>query len=199
MTHELEHDENDPRLKALLDAAAALPREADPPAGGWQAVASRITPRRSLPVRRVSRAWWGLAAAAVIVLGVMLPLRPKQANTPLMPISPPLIQQVAPVDQPAAPVALEVANPDLARTVDRYKESARELEAAIATRSMSLPPATREAVKKSLADIDAAIADLVAALGTAPHDSTLSGAITAVYEQKLDLLRRVRTASGASM
>lgn len=190
MTTNLEYDENDPRLKALLDAASALPSEADPPANGWQAVAGRIAGRRTSPARRATRAWWGLAAAAVIVIAVALPFRSRQAGAPPVATAP-----VATVQ----PISLEKANPSLARTVERYRTSARELEAAVAARSRTLPPATQEAIRKSLADIDAAIADLVAALGTAPNDPALSGAITAVYEQKLDLLRRVRTASGASM
>jgi hypothetical protein len=73
-------DELDPqRLRALLDAAARLPKTIDPPADAWQAIGDRITAARPVnvgtPVAPAAARWsrsmpWRLAAAAAVLIAV---------------------------------------------------------------------------------------------------------------------------------
>jgi len=99
----------------------------------------------------------------------------------------------------AVPVTLASANPTLAVVLEQYQKASRELEAEATQRSNALSPETREVVRRSLATIDSALADLRAALGADPRDASAGRALSLVYERKLDFLRRVRVLPAAGM
>ncbi len=99
----------------------------------------------------------------------------------------------------AIPAAFVSANPVLAAALREYRIAAGELEAAVATHTATLEPSTRDVVRRSMATIDTAIAELVAALGENPRDATVGKYLAALYGQKLDFLKRVRALPAAGM
>jgi len=215
------------RLRRLFDAVAELPREVAPPEDGWKAIRRRIDAGRvrtiapgesvAMPNRRLR--WWALAAAASILVAVAMPFvlrsRGKGATLPGPDEGPGAIASVplpAPPDAPpdptpaatiravtTIPTALAASNSVLASALDQYRQAARELEAEVAPRTAGLPPQTREVVRRSLATIDSAIADLYAALGQDPANTAAGQSLGAIYERKLDFLKRVRAMPGAGM
>jgi hypothetical protein len=211
------------RLRRLLAAAAELPREETPPEGAWLAIRSRIDAARvhaiapgiKAPARRRNFQWWSVATAATMVLtvGLFFAMRGRGKAAPQSlagsGASAAPLQRPVPVDSPAAqgpvravttvPLAHAASNPALAAAIDQYHQAARELEAVVAARTAALPPATRDVVRRSLATIDSAITDLRTALGHDPANAALGQYLTAVYEQKLDFLKRVRALPGAGM
>jgi hypothetical protein len=97
------------------------------------------------------------------------------------------------------PASIRSANPGLAAALRSYHDASRDLEVAVAARTATMSPATREVVRRSLATIDTAIAELRAALGDDPRNARLGTQISGIYEQKLDFLRRVRALPAAGM
>ena len=218
------HDSlDDEKLRRLLDAVDKLPRDAEPPASAWDAIRGRIDAQRvvaiapgaeTTPVRRSTR-WWQLAAAAGIVIAAAVavksgrqPIETAVVTADSAPIAPRTAIPL-PIDSPnprptvraltAVPASLSKASPALAAALDQYQQASRELEASISARTAAMPPATREVVRRSLATIDAAIADLRTALGADPHNSALGQYLSTAYEQKLDFLKRVRGIPVAGM
>jgi hypothetical protein len=222
-------EREDERLRRLLDAAAELPREAEPPRDAWNSIRARIDAQRVQAIapgtgtgapRRATR-WWRLAAAATIVVAIglsvmsqrrgkatMLPNGDSTSVVAVPPTVPPqpdtkLDSQPVTARRPIAlttvPTSLAASNPSLATAIDQYQQAARELEAAVIPRTANLPPATRDVVRRSLATIDSAIADLRTALGSDPRNAAVGQYLSAAYEQKLDFLKRVRSMPGAGM
>jgi hypothetical protein len=211
-------DELDPaRLERLLEDVARLPREVDPQADAWPAIRQRIEAQRVRPISPLAGAAapsrgtiprWRIAAAAalVIAVGTMFTLTnrtpaPQGEQISRDSATPPAL---LPPDAGATPVVpvgenLARANPTLAAVIDQYHQASRELEAEVASRTAGLSPATREVVRRSLATIDTAIADLRAALGANPRDAAAGQAISTVYERKLEFLKRVRALPAVGM
>lgn len=162
-------DMDDGRLTELLRAAAALPRQAEPPAEVWTGVRARIARPRP---RRMAPTW--LAAAAVVILlvgaGVVLPwLRGPVRNAKAVATAAP---------RPAvAAVAVE----------RQYAPTLAELDATL--QRDSLTPATVQVVDRSLADIDTAIAETRDALRADPSNAALVDILSSHYERKVDLLQ----------
>jgi hypothetical protein len=207
-------DELDPeKLERLLEDVARLPREVEPQADAWPAIRQRIEAQRvrsiapasiETPARRRLTRWIAAAAGLVIVVGTTLVLsnggkspEPQQVAADSAPPS----TLLPPVggDTPLVPASLATANPSLAAVLDQYHQASRELEAEVASRTAELSPATREVVRRSLATIDTAIADLRAALGANPRDAAAGQAISTVYERKLEFLKRVRALPAVGM
>jgi hypothetical protein len=212
------NDELDPtKLQQLLGATARLPREVEPSRDAWPAIRARIDAQR---VRSIAPATepvtvprhptrWLIAAAAVVVLATGIAVVARQDPTPTTPIAaitepPPAPAAPSSGGAPepsgvAIPVSVNSANPALAAALDQYREASRELEAEVAAHAAALSPNTREVVRRSLATIDTAIADLRAALGADPRDVAAGQALSLVYERKLDFLKRVRALPAAGM
>ncbi len=213
------NEELDPtKLQELLDATARLPREVEPSRDAWPAIRTRIEAQRvrsiapaqervTVPAQR-TRWLMAAAAAAVVVLATGLTLVTRQGTEPAASVAGPAA--------PAAPLpsggpessgaavavsasAANASNPALAAALDEYREASRELEAEVAAHAAALSPNTREVVRRSLATIDTAIADLRAALGADPRDVAAGQALSLVYERKLDFLKRVRALPAAGM
>jgi hypothetical protein len=207
-------DELDPeKLERLLEEVARLPREVEPQSDAWPAIRQRIEAQRvrsiapastGTPAPRSLTRWIAAAAGLVIVVGTTLVLsnggkspEPQQVAADSAPPS----TLLPPVggDTPLVPASLATANPSLAAVLDQYHQASRELEAEVASRTANLSPATREVVRRSLATIDTAIADLRAALGANPRDEAAGQAISTVYERKLEFLKRVRALPAVGM
>lgn len=157
------------RVRALVHAAAALPRDVAPPPEVWEGIRKRVRPRP----RRRTWALASLAAAAVLVFaaGTLIP-RPGRSG-----------KVRAPVAAVVIPAAL--------RSVDRnYEASIAELRLTLEQQRHTLSPATVRVVERSIAVIDAAIAEARAALAADPANEFIADVLAAQYEQKLDLLQR---------
>lgn len=209
-------DDLDPaKLERLLEDVGRLPREVAPSADAWPAIRQRIEAQRvraistashTTPARRSSTRWIAAAAAVVITVGTMLTMSDRakarqdeqvaRDSATYPSLLPPVAggTQIVPVGE-----NLATANPSLAAVIDQYHQASRELEAEVASRTAELSPATREVVRRSLATIDTAIADLRAALGANPRDAAAGQAISTVYERKLEFLKRVRALPVAGM
>ena len=215
----------DERLRRLLAAAAQLPTEAAVPNGTWDLIRTRIDTGRVRSIApgganggttHTSRThWWWLTAAAVVLVAVSVTFQPARrgkamvttahdssaqvATTPFTPSPDSSSSPLAGGPAIAVPVAVSSANPALAAALDQYHAATRELEAEVAAHTAALPPATREVVRRSLATIDSAITDLRMALGSDPRNASVGQYLGAMYEQKLDFLKRVRAIPAAGM
>lgn len=225
MTDDMNPLENE-RLRRLLDAAATLPREVPPPADAWNAIRRQIETQRVVPIgpgagRRADRgiAWWPIATAATVLLmvGFFFAMRGRGKAAPadfagatrggdtprvIAPVPGPVMRDSVQEPAraiPATPVASVASNPVMAAAIEQYRQATRELEAVVVARTAALPPETREVVRRSLATIDAAISDLRTALGHDPANAAVGQYLTAVYERKLEFLKRVRAMPGAGM
>ena len=216
MNDELESEE----LRRLLDATAQLQREVEPAANAWNEIRSRIdservrfiTPGADGSATRRPMRWWPIAAAATLLLvagtaivtrkGKARERQPMAMQPDAVPLpTPPETLSKIPVVRAVTgtPVALATRNPALVAVLDQYQLASRELEAVVIAQTASLPPATREVVRRSIETIDSAIADLRAALSSDPRNPSLGQYLSAAYEQKLDFLKRVRAMPGAGM
>jgi len=175
------------RVRALLAAAHALPRDVEPPPEVWAAVRARMAAERQ--VSRASRhRWWHngwLATAAALMLmlgtatfvGVLARGRPTKAKG---------MSVAAP---PPSPVLL---------AVDRnYVATIRELRTALAGQRTTLSPATVQTVERSLRVIDDAIAEARAALAADPGNQALVDILASHYERQVDLLQRATELSSS--
>jgi len=189
-------DELDPdRLRRLLAEAAGLPRAIEPERDAWPPIRERIESRRVRAIpgrplpdlapswRRVARLT-AAAAAVLIVTASVLVLRPGRGKSRPSDIT------VGPTPTPASLSPASAA--PLSAVLAQYEEAARELEAAVRARELALEPATRQVVRRSLAAIDSAIADLRAALEQDPGSTAVVRYLAAAYERKLDFLKRAR-------
>jgi hypothetical protein len=178
------------RVRALVDAAHALPRDIAPPDAVWDVVRSRVAAdaRTRAPRATVAR-WWhngwlATAAAIVLVLGtatfVTLASRGRSAKAKAM--------QVA--ASPASPVLY---------AVDRnYVATIRELRATLDAQRSTLAPSTIRTVERSLSVIDAAIAEARAALAADPANQYLVDILASRYERQVDLLQRATELSSSN-
>lgn len=172
------------RLRRLLDASAAIPDVVTPPDALWHSVQATIAARATHATRpRTPFAGWRQAAAAVALIVA------SSSITALVLRTPDDAQQGAPavaaVSQttavlPAAFVAAERG----------FVADIAELETLFAEQRGALSPATVAIVERSLASIDAAIAEARAALLADPVNHQLVELLGASYRQKVDLLRR---------
>lgn len=176
-------------IRSLVDAASKLPRGISPGRDLFPDVRSRIerrdvatsAGRATPPVRRTR--WMALAASLLVVAiagSVALWLRGDAEGTPF---------DVAPIGE-AVPAAHDGVGP-FESAVREYTDAAELLLAAIDERRDRFSPETLAVLEKNLAIIDQAIDEVRTALEADPsnHGSTLL--LKAMYEQKVELLRRV--------
>jgi len=152
-------------LRALLGAAAALPRSIAPKRNLWTTIEGRIV--QSVP-GNVQRALWpgALAAAALLVIALAL-----------YRLLPPSAAHYRPVGQGWVTVQADV---------DRATE---ELSRILAAERDRLRPETVALLERNLAVIDAAIAESRAALARDPANAELHHLFSAAARQKVELLR----------
>jgi hypothetical protein len=166
--------EQERQLRWLLDRAQALPQELQPGRDLWAGIARRIEQEK-----RARPGWWaplGLAAAAVLVIGVTLSQR----------------DHVLPRPTPVAfgtPVSYEPSA--LGGAEQEYERAATTLMGALEERRDSLSPETLASVRKNMEVIDGALAEVRAALQRDPGNSELTRMLVATHRKKVDTLRRV--------
>ncbi len=156
-------------LRALLTAAAALPKSIPPQRNLWTAIETRIVQRATW---NVQRRWWRGALAAAAVLAIALGIYR---------LLPPFAAPFRPTGEWAGWAAVQA---DFDRASD-------ELELTLATERERLRPETVALLERNLAVIDAAIAESRAALARDPANGELRRFFAAASRQKVELLRWV--------
>jgi hypothetical protein len=165
------------RVRSLIAAAHALPRDVAPPPEVWDALQLRVAVRSG---RSRTKWWvggWVAAAAAIVLLVGSAVLMPPAANK---------LKGSKP-SASAQPVASPVM---LAAVEQNYVRTVAELRATLDQQRATLSPATIRILERSLATIDTAIAEARAALASDPANQTLVDILSANYEHKLELLQR---------
>ena len=177
------------KVRGLLSAAHALPREIAPPLEAWTAVRSRIASDARTRALRAAR-WWhngwlATAAAIVLVFGtatfMALVARGKSSKAKAVMVSAP--------PPTVAPALLAVDK--------NYVATIRELRATLETQRPTLSPSTIRTVEHSLGVIDVAIAEARAALAADPANQALVDILASYYERQVDLLQRAAELSSS--
>jgi predicted anti-sigma-YlaC factor YlaD len=179
--------EQERELRALIAAAAALPKEMLPARDLWPEVAERL--RGAEGARLVARPavmrWTSpmvVAAAASVVLALTATLWLRGHGTPPAPgVVPGTLISVASVDPGS----------DLLATEREYARATADLMAAIESQKAALTPETREVLDANLRVIDEALAQVRAALRKDPGNGALTHLLTSTHQKKLDALQRV--------
>jgi anti-sigma factor RsiW len=171
------------RLGAVIDRAGTLPPSIEPPADAWAVVRGRLKQRSGSAPRTSWIREWGLRAAAAVLL-----VAGSSALTVLaLRARPPAREASTVQDRAAAPTL-----PAAVRAVDRsYAEALNELTVTMSAQRGSLAPETVATIERTLRVIDEAIAEARAALAADPGNGALLDVLSANYEQKVQLLRRV--------
>lgn len=167
--------------RSLLRAAADLRVDVAPSRNLLPGIrrAVRQHPER-LPLRE--RPWWlGLAASLLIAggLAVVYGLGRLPVETGAGGGAPPGTAQPA------------TLNDDFGRVELEYERAAEQLLASIEARRDRLPPEIVETLDRNLAIIDAAIAEIHAALESAPPAASSTELLAAMHQQRIQLLWRV--------
>lgn len=167
--------DNEPRLR---DAIAKLPEEIQPARDLWPDIRAELEAERvrALPsAGEARRARWsfgapGLAAAAAVLVVATAGITWRFTRS---------------TEAPSAPIATE----SLARFAS-YERSAAELTAALDQRSVTLDPATKAVLERSLRTIDEALTEARNALERDPASAEISAFVESAYRHKIDFLRR---------
>jgi len=180
-------------LTALLAAASELPREIRSPRDLWAGIDARLegetVSRRVIPALRVAGLpRWALAAAAlalVVVTAAVSSVLTRRWDEAMA-----LKLQrggdaaaTAPAARPDPPLDAEEA---------RFLAASRDLVAGL--ERQDLTPETMAIVRRNLAVIDAAIAELHRALRKDPGNGDLTRMLLATYQRKIDLLEQAARA-----
>ncbi len=161
-------------LRALRDAAEALPPSLRPPRDLWPGIADRLAPREDLRrgIRRRRAVW--LAAAAVLLM-----VASSGGTALLLRRTPPAAERLS-----AGTLTLEAS----------YLDAARELSRVLEEERSALAPATVETLERNLAVINDAIAESRAALAADPANPALTALLWSAHRRKVSLLEQaVRT------
>ena len=165
------------QLRALLAAAAALPPAVAPPVDLWPHIERRI---------RVSGAGTGLrylAAAACVALALAGALAARNTGPTAAPGVP------TSTDAGSSGALLRVS--DVEQVERDYERAASALMVKMRAQQDRMSPETVAQVEESLRTIDAALAQIRAALQQRPAEPALHLMLTATHRKKVEVLRRV--------
>ncbi len=156
----------------LLEQAAALQRDEEPPRDLWEGIRGRVKPS-SAATGSGSRPWVLVAAVAALILAVM--------------VGPRLLGPGGrPEGDPATvPVSYQEAD-------ERFWEVREQLLADLTSGEDRLDPETVRVVRKSLKVMDRAATEIRKALAADPGNSGLRRMLLASYRHQAKLLTRVR-------
>jgi hypothetical protein len=173
------------RAVALRRAVRAAPRTIDPPTDLWPSIKASIAARphvSAAPHRRT----WRLAASIVIAVAL--------ATTVLVTVRRriPQSSDVRAVPIPSFPAVRAVTDSAAAANDARVE---RELLSELELRRGELRPETAAQIQANLRTIDAAIADVRAALVRDPDNAALRQMLVDAYERKVDLVTLIANAS----
>lgn len=182
-------------LDGLLSAAAGLPREIRPPRDLWPEIdaqldaVAEVDPEGARVTRRPPAGLprWALVAAAlalVVVTAAVTAILTRRWDQALA-----LKLQGT---RAGAPVAAGPAAGGAADREARFLAASQELLAGL--ESGQLSPETMAIVRRNLAVIDAAIAELRAALERDPGNGELTRMLLATYQRKIELLEQAARA-----
>lgn len=171
------------RLRGVVTAVGALPREMEPPPEVWGAIRSRLADARSVPNRPVR--WWhsgwlAAAAAVILVVGTALVV-PRGAGK-------------AKGAKLGVPQTTSVV---LASVEKNYAPTITELRETLNAQRAVLSPNTVKTLDHSLAVIDSAIAEASAALAADPASAAIADMLAAYYERKVEFLKRATNLSSS--
>lgn len=171
----------DPERDSLREQLDRLPRELPPERDLWPDVARGIeaSRRRARTLRTVTMLS-GLAAAATFAL--VMGLRGRHV--------PVTLAQAPSVSIPAPTPVLTAPPPPLPEE-DEYQTAERALDAELQARRQSLRPAEVAVLDDNLRIVDEAIETSRAAVREHPDDAELRAELDRVWEDKLDVMRRV--------
>jgi hypothetical protein len=180
------------RLRALLAAAADLPREETPPRDLWPEVRDGLDRSREVRVTTIARpfrsgwmTWAGLAAAAalLVVTTVWVAVTVVDGPDPGIPVvaEGPGAKRVPPPQNALA--AFRAAETSYTETID-------DLALVFEQNRDRLAPETVAVVEKNLTIIDEAIGEIRAAFESDPINARLGYLLASMYRQKMELLRR---------
>ena len=179
-------------LEALLSAAADLPREIRPPRDLWAGIDTRLDDEPGATVvplaarRRPRRAGlppWALVAAAlalVVVTAAVTSILTRNYDEAIA-----LKLGRGGGEAPETAARNESGRGD---EEARFLAASQELLAGLEAQDLS--PETMEIVRRNLEVIDAAIAELQAALERDPGNGELTRMLLATYQRKIDLLEQ---------
>jgi anti-sigma factor RsiW len=182
-------------LASLLAEAAALPREIRPPRDLWSGIDARLWDATVggpvLSARRPAAGLprWALAAAALALVVVsaavssLLTRRWDEAIAHKVRRAGGGVEATAPGTESGTAVGDEEA---------RFLAASRELLEGL--EAQDLTPETMAIVRRNIAVIDAAIAELHAALREDPGNGELTRMLLATYQRKIDLLEQAARA-----
>jgi hypothetical protein len=181
-------------LERIGAAARALPQEKEPGRDLWPGIAERLAPPAPgavlpfRPRRTVAFAPATLAAAAVLLIALTA------AFTAL------LLRVADPAEVAGTATGTGVARPaslsaeaSVEAAEAEYVAAQAALLARIHARADELGPDTVATVEANLKVIDAALAEIRAALGRSPGNPALVRMLTSTHRKKLDALQRVAT------
>jgi hypothetical protein len=179
------------RIRGLLELAAALPREIDPPGDLWPDIHGRIRKRDASRIggrpgvaagwTRILRDGRWLAAAAVLLI---------VASSTMTVLVMRSTSEAGPEEVSATTDDRDTAVAASFRA-DDYDRMDRDLAALLASERMKLQPETMRKVERNLAIIDGAIAEIREALQDDPGNEALHRLLKASYGQKAALVRQV--------
>ena len=173
------------RVRELLVAAHALPREIEPPAEVWTTLRTKLGRAPVAPTRQ----WWHngwllIAAGIVLVIGtftVATSTAPRAKGAKLRQ------PEVAALPSPSALLAVD----------NNYAATVSQLREALESQRAALAPSTIRTVEGSLAVIDSAIAEARRALASDPANAMLVDILSTQYERKVELLQRATELSSS--
>lgn len=165
-------------LRALLAAAAELPREATPRRDLWPGIERRLDRAKVVRIRfpRAGTLWRAAALAAAAALVTFVLTRPGGDTGRKTPES----VAVAPGERAESPLDradLEYAS--ASRDVLDRLENDRELD-----------PETVALIRRNLELIDQAVREIRQALDASPEDARLQHRLTAEYQRRGEVLRQ---------
>jgi predicted anti-sigma-YlaC factor YlaD len=176
-------------VRAVVARAAALPREVAPARDLWPEVAVRLGTGEGLRVvaprpRFLGMTAPGWAAAAAVILAAGAWLARERGPAPMSTAA------VAPTAT-TMPVSLTVGMPAVLEAEREYQRAAATLMAALDDPKAGLAPETRAALNANLETIDAALAQVRAALQKDPQNAQLARLLTSTHQKKIGALQRM--------
>jgi hypothetical protein len=179
-------------LRALRDAAAALPRAIAPDRDLWLEIAAGVDASREkdpdtiVTFRRPARAnrrvsTWSylVAAAAVLVLMLGAPVMLNRGQP----------HSIAPAER-AAVAPAPAGDEELRRVAAQYVEARNQLAALLAQRRNDIAPETLAVVEENLSTIALAVSQIETALALQPDSPKLERMLYTAYRSEVDLLRQ---------
>lgn len=178
-------------LRALVAAAAELPREATPFRDLWPGIERRLregpgaerpdAQRRIVPVASARLGWWVGAVAAAAALVIFVVTRPPGGGGgPEIAAGNAAAPDGAPAEIPASP---------LDRADLEYAAASRDVLDRL-QRNEELDPETVELIRRNLDIIDGAVREIREALDASPESARLHHRLSAEYRRRGEVLRQ---------